>query len=674
LFFLIVSDSQENSNSLWSISPAKGTLKELNIHLGEDFYMKKLSCLLFLLMSAGAALILTFLISVNSSLAHLPLENDELAIQAGDLGESLYLLETKPKSYDGRFRVFFYHLTFDNAKDLSLYLANGEGASLIINGESLPVTSDSYMLSLAAFDPGETDFRIFVSYTLNGERSFATPILAVGRSDAVSSVHYYGTYQRIFIIAFSLAILVFCLCLFLQKRSERYLLWLALMVYSTASRTSLNAFPAWKQVPVLNELLLGTIRWPGLPVSVCANINMVLLDLMLAYIHYRLMKEFIPVTLGRRPYYRYSVPLFAVALCLAGRDTWCYNFLIASLTVTFLLEAWIIARAFPGRIKHCLIFSLAWMFTVSTRYFLFGNRLHLIADGLVNIQWRFRGLIETFYALAFVIVISGKFAHKFSEAENMASELEQLVDRKTAELKESLHKLEALQKQKDEFVSNIVHSIKTPLFTLGGYADMIDAELEETPEKAREHLARLNETADYANLLVNNLLLVMRLEDRHVDFDPTEGDLRGLLREIQNASSLIAEKKGIRFLCSLPDLPLTVSCDFFYMRQAIQNIVDNALLHCGEGDMIRLSACVSEGWNLITIQDSGPGIAPEVLPHIFDRYYSGASVRPSGLSGQSSSGIGLTISREIVQQHGGSVQAESEWGHGCVFTIRLPLS
>lgn len=639
--------------------------------------MKYLRYLFFTGMLAGAAAALAFLISINNTMRRLPMEDGFLFLRAEDLSDRLYLLNTESQTSDGHVQVFSYHLSFDNAQGIALYLSGSEGAIVVLNGEVLPVASDSYMLNLAEFSPGETDFHIFLSYVLDGERSYSTPAVALGFSDTVASVHYYGTYQRIFIIAFSLAILVFCLCLYLSKRSERYLLWLTLMVYSTASRTALNAFPHWKQIPILNELLLGTIRWPGLSPAACTNLTMVILDFLLAYIHYRLLKEFIPVTLQKRPYYQYTVPFFAAALLLSGQDSSCYHLLVIALTVTFFLEAWVIARSFAAHAGHCLVFALAWLLTVSTRYFLFGHRLLLITDGLVTIQWRFRGLIETFYAVAFVIAISGKFAHKFSEAEAMKEilahtnlYLEQQVSRKTAELTSSLHKLETVQKQKDEFMANIVHSIKTPLFTLGGYADMVSAELETNPNKAREHLAQMNETADYANHLVNNLLLIMRLEDHHIDFHPTEGNLADLFREIQNASSLIAEKRGIHFLCVLPEEPPVISCDFFYMRQAIQNMVDNALAHCEEGDRVRLSA-QAEGERIrIVIEDSGSGIPSEVLPHIFERYYSGTPANPT--SKRSSSGIGLTISKEIVEQHGGRIFAASEPGNGCTFTVLLP--
>lgn len=640
--------------------------------------MKQLRYLFFAGMLTGAAAAIAFLISINRTMCRLPLEDGFLSLRAEDLSNRLCLLDTKSQTNDGHIQVFSYHLTFDNAQDIALYLTGSEGSTVILNGEVLTIDSDSYMLNLAQFSPGETEFHIFLSYVLDGENFYSTPSVSLGFSDTVSSIHYYGTYQRVFIIAFSLAILVFCLCLYLSKRSERYLLWLALMVYSTASRTALNAFPGWKQIPVLNELLLGTIHWPGLSLATCSNLTTITMDILLSYIHYRLLKEFIPVVLQDRPYYQYSLPFFAAALLLSGQDASCYHLLIVAVSVTFLLEAWVIARSFPRHAEHCLVFAVAWLLTVSTRYFLFGHRLLRITNGLVTIQWRFRGLIETFYAIAFVIAISGKFAHKFSEAEDMREilshtnlYLEQQVDQKTAELTESLHKLEAVQKQKDEFMSNIVHSIKTPLFTLGGYTDMVSAELETDPEKARAHLAQMNETADYANHLVNNLLLIMRLEDHHIDFLPTEGNISKLFQEIQNASSLIAEKRGIRFLCDLPEEAPVISCDFFYMRQALQNIVDNALAHCGEQDTVRLSAQTEDKWLRILIEDSGSGISPEALPHIFERYYSGGP--GNSASKRASSGIGLTISKEIVEQHGGQIFAASEPGKGCTFTVRLPL-
>ena len=635
--------------------------------------MKKLHLLLFSLMLSGAGLILALLISINHTMSHLPLEgNHTLFLEAEALNGRLTVLDTASVPDGSGKYTQTYPLSFDQANGLSLYLINGEGALMTINGEAVSSASDSFPLSLSSFAPEESDFVITVAFTRNGETSYTTPILTVSDSSTVFSVHNFGTYQRVFIIAFSIAILVFCLCLFLQKRSERYLLWLALLVYTTASRTALNAFPAWKQIPVLNELLFGTIHWPFLSPSTCSNLTMVFLDALISYIHYRLFREFIPVTVRSHAYYLYPLPVFLLSFFCSGFSDLCYYLLIAGLTFAFLLEAYVIARAFPKHFRHCLILALAWIFTFSTRYFIVGNRLHLIADGVVNLQWRFRGLVETFYALAFVIIISGKFARKFSEAEEMAGQLEQQVAQKTAELKDSLHQLETVQRQKDEFTANIVHSIKTPIFTLGGYADMIETEMTAAPDRARIHLAKLNETADYANLLVNNLLLVMRLEEHHIEFHPTEADAGRLLQEVASASAVMAEKNGIRLLCSLPEKVLSASFDTFYMRQALQNIADNAVLHCKEGDSVCLSASISGAWILFSIEDTGCGIAPEELPHIFERYYSGTALPGSGASRHTSSGIGLTIAKEVVEQHGGSIQVSSEPGKGSLFTVRLP--
>ncbi|MDX1414418.1 MAG: sensor histidine kinase [Candidatus Promineifilaceae bacterium] len=106
------------------------------------------------------------------------------------------------------------------------------------------------------------------------------------------------------------------------------------------------------------------------------------------------------------------------------------------------------------------------------------------------------------------------------------------------------------------------------------------------------------------------------------------------------------------------------------MVQVLSNLIANALRHTPPGGEIHLSAAIAAGQLVIQVQDTGAGIAPEDLPHVFDRFYRGDRAR----STNGESGLGLAITRSIVEAHNGRVSAASTPGHGATFTITLPLS
>jgi signal transduction histidine kinase len=150
-------------------------------------------------------------------------------------------------------------------------------------------------------------------------------------------------------------------------------------------------------------------------------------------------------------------------------------------------------------------------------------------------------------------------------------------------------------------------------------------------------------------------------------------DLQQLLTDVENSFALQAQEKGVAIRVDAQPTPPFFG-DYDRLRQALTNLVDNALGHTGEGDEIRLrSQASSTGSVEIMVQDTGSGIPQEELNRLFERFYQVDKSRATS-AGRRSSGLGLSIVKELVEAHGGRIEANSQVGLGSTFTINLPTN
>ena len=148
-------------------------------------------------------------------------------------------------------------------------------------------------------------------------------------------------------------------------------------------------------------------------------------------------------------------------------------------------------------------------------------------------------------------------------------------------------------------------------------------------------------------------------------------NLAKLLEQIKENFKLQAARKNIKFTFSPPSSCPPVEVDARRMNQVINNLVQNAILHNPEGGEIIISLDCLEKSLQISVRDTGPGISPEDLPHIFERFYRTDHSRAKDKGG---SGLGLTIAKRLVEAHGGTLTAENHPEGGAVFKLNLPLS
>lgn len=220
-----------------------------------------------------------------------------------------------------------------------------------------------------------------------------------------------------------------------------------------------------------------------------------------------------------------------------------------------------------------------------------------------------------------------------------------------------------LESQKARFVANASHELRTPLTNLRTRLYL----LRKQPDMVETHAEVMERTTDRMVNLVEDLLNVSRFERGIIPFEPAETDLLHLIGEIVDDQQMEANRKSIHITSDLPTLPLHLMIDAKRIHQVITNVVVNAISYTPENGGIMVKVNPQEGGVLIQISDTGPGIQPEQLSHVFDPFFRASEGKVSG------TGLGLTIARDIVERHEGKIWAESEFGQGSTFNIWLPL-
>ncbi len=235
---------------------------------------------------------------------------------------------------------------------------------------------------------------------------------------------------------------------------------------------------------------------------------------------------------------------------------------------------------------------------------------------------------------------------------------------------EMVRQVEASQRSQQDFIANVSHDLKTPLTSIQGFAGAI---LDGTAEDvaAQRHAAQvIHDESDRLSRMVDELLELARLDAGQIAFKRERVLITALLETVVERQAIRAEEAGVLVTTSIPVLPDLVG-DGDRLAQVFTNLLDNAIKHTPEGGRVKLWAEADGGWVSIHVDDSGPGIPPEELSRIFERFYQVDKARPGG--SKRGVGLGLAISREILRGHDGRIVAQSTEGVGSRFTVQLPI-
>jgi two-component system phosphate regulon sensor histidine kinase PhoR len=232
-----------------------------------------------------------------------------------------------------------------------------------------------------------------------------------------------------------------------------------------------------------------------------------------------------------------------------------------------------------------------------------------------------------------------------------------------------ISRLKQLEEVRREFVANVSHELRTPLSIFQGYLEnLLDAP--SMPRKAQAEIFDiLHKHSQRLNALLEDLLTLARLESRHETLDLKELALADVLHAAAADWAAKLRQKNVTLQIEVaPDLP-HVMADQRRIEQILNNLLENAVKYTEPGGLITLRGMADGDAVVLRVEDTGSGIPPTDLPHIFERFYRADKARTREQGG---TGLGLSIVKHIVQLHGGTVSAESRYGRGTVIILRLP--
>jgi signal transduction histidine kinase len=226
----------------------------------------------------------------------------------------------------------------------------------------------------------------------------------------------------------------------------------------------------------------------------------------------------------------------------------------------------------------------------------------------------------------------------------------------------------ALLFQQSDLVAEIVHEMRTPLMSIVGYSELMQQPAM-TLEQCRQFAGIIVGEAERLSGLANDFLELAKLESGRASLSHDRVDLSTVIRMAIGVLVPQADGKQVGLSADVPDDLPPVMGDAQRLHQVMLNLMGNGIKYCRPGDNITVMARREGDSLVVSVADTGPGIPADVLPRIFERFYRvpGTEERAVG------SGLGLTISRKIVEAHGGEITVSSEEGEGTTFTFTLPL-
>ena len=226
--------------------------------------------------------------------------------------------------------------------------------------------------------------------------------------------------------------------------------------------------------------------------------------------------------------------------------------------------------------------------------------------------------------------------------------------------------MEDAEGRRRSLTADIAHELRTPTSNIQGYMEAIkDGVFQPTPET----INTIHEQSLLLSRIVDDLRLLAQVDGGELYLQRTQTHLEELVQSCVDALRPRAEARGVALGVDVAETLPELNLDATRIAQAVGNLLDNAVTHTPEGGSVTVSAHASADAVEVQVADTGPGIAPEDLPRVFDRFYRADPSRSRSTGG---TGLGLTIARRLVEAHGGSIEAESVVGQGSRFIIRLP--
>jgi signal transduction histidine kinase len=237
-------------------------------------------------------------------------------------------------------------------------------------------------------------------------------------------------------------------------------------------------------------------------------------------------------------------------------------------------------------------------------------------------------------------------------------------------LRESIERQAELEEERGFFVGAIAHDLRTPLFSLRGHLEGLEQGLVTTPEKTAQYVRVCREKADVLERLISDLFAYARIEylEQTLQREPLE--LGTLLRRAVEGRRREAEGKGVTLQLDGPSQGCLLEGDAHLLGRAVENLLDNALYYTPEGGTVEVRWRCRGDRATFSVADTGPGIAPRDLPHLFEPLYRADPSRSRVTGG---AGLGLAIARRILRAHGGDLVAANRTSGGAELAGSVPV-
>jgi signal transduction histidine kinase len=237
------------------------------------------------------------------------------------------------------------------------------------------------------------------------------------------------------------------------------------------------------------------------------------------------------------------------------------------------------------------------------------------------------------------------------------------------EVQISAQKLAEVNGFQTKFFATVAHDVKNPLTAILGYSEVLGMRLKDKPDELK-CASHIHNAAKTLNLLVSDLVDLAAIESGKLRVEIGAMDLASVVTEVKSRVDVVASRKQIQFSTALPPALPALQGDPNRIGQVVQNLCTNAVQYTKEGGRVVIEVKVIPDWVIVGVRDTGIGISKEDLPRVWERFFQtkeAQNMRKAGF------GLGLKISREIVQMHGGDMGIESELGIGSFFFFKLPI-
>ena len=297
------------------------------------------------------------------------------------------------------------------------------------------------------------------------------------------------------------------------------------------------------------------------------------------------------------------------------------------------------------------------------------DQTYLINDVIRFSSFMLIGLIS-FAALVTITNKEKDNKRLLAELQEFNQQLEEKVKIRTRELEVANRNLVRLNEEKNNFLGITTHDLKAPLAGISGLLELMKLDQASLTPTHLDYVILMQRTCDDMQRLISDLLDLSRIEQGTSQVKKSEIDLTALINKLDERFKVWALKKDINLVCQVKEDAKNIVTDPDMLVRILDNLVSNALKFSPKGRAVRLSVTTDNGFTRFEVSDEGPGIRPEERHKLF-RKFQKLSSRPTG--GESSSGLGLSIARDLTEMLGGTIVVESEFGAGTMFIVKLPV-